>query len=362
MVIVLSLAAVTYSCMPNEKPAGYKISGEVTGFADSTWLYFDVNKHSDSTMIINGKFSFAGSLGDSIKVDRGFLRTKDRSDYKFLWMENSEITMNAEKGNFRYAKITGSKTQSEDDKYNNAIAPYMHKDDSLLKLINVPGVTEARIGELREQRGALADYVTKESLDFIKGNPNSLVSASLLLSYVRRLDKKTSYELYNLFSEENKNSAYGKDINEYLTLSKELKIGDKFADFEQASYNGEKIKLSDFAGKVVLLEFWAAWCGPCRKENPQLVKTYKAYKDKGFEILGVSLDGKGDKEKWMKAIENDGLIWKHVSELNQFKNTAAIMYGVSGIPANFLIDKTGTIVARDLRGKKLGEKLAELFK
>jgi thiol-disulfide isomerase/thioredoxin len=125
---------------------------------------------------------------------------------------------------------------------------------------------------------------------------------------------------------------------------------------------GNPVALSSFKGKYVLIDFWASWCGPCRKENPNVVKAYNTYKDKNFTILGVSLDNQTGKEKWMKAIHDDGLIWTHVSDLQYWNNAAAKEYGVQSIPQNFLVDPQGKIAGKNLRGEELEKKLAELLK
>ena len=198
------------------------------------------------------------------------------------------------------------------------------------------------------------------SFTFIKNNPNSIVSASILDVYASTWGRNTTTELYNLLSAEMKNSSYGKNIKKFITLNKDINVGDKFVDFEQVTQQGVNAKLSNLSGNVVLLEFWASWCGPCRHENPALVKTYKAFKNKGFEIFGVSLDD--NRDQWLQAIQKDNLTWTNVSELTGPKNSAALMYGISGIPDNFLIDKSGTIIERNLRGEKLRAKLSELLK
>jgi len=151
----------------------------------------------------------------------------------------------------------------------------------------------------------------------------------------------------------------GKAIAEFISNNKNLKIGDKFVDIKQSNVNGKMTKLSQIHKKYTLIEFWASWCGPCRSFNPELVEQYKLYKDKGFEIFGVSLDT--DKEKWRKAIEKDGLNWENVSDLKGNNNQAAVTYGVRDIPDNFLIDDNGIIIARFIRGQELDEKLKELF-
>ena len=146
-----------------------------------------------------------------------------------------------------------------------------------------------------------------------------------------------------------------------------INIGEKAPEIDYPSPNGENIALSSLQGKLVLIDFWAAWCPPCRAENPNVVRTYEQFKDKefingkGFTVYGVSLDQ--EKSKWVQAIKDDNLSWpNHVSDLKYWQSVPAAMYQVRGIPANFLIDGKGIIIAKNLRGEALGAKLAELQK
>jgi thiol-disulfide isomerase/thioredoxin len=133
-------------------------------------------------------------------------------------------------------------------------------------------------------------------------------------------------------------------------------------DFTQTDPDGKPVKLSDFRGKYLLLDFWASWCGPCRAENPNVVKAYNQYKDKNFTILSVSLDKEDAREAWLAAIKKDGMPWNHVSDLKYWKNEASVLYTIQAIPDNFLLSPEGKIIARGLRGEALAAKLAELLK
>lgn len=311
---------------------GYKIIGKVTGFADSTKLYLaDVTDGSfkpiDSTYVINGNFTFEGKLNH--KAVQTYIHTKNFADRVSLWLQNTSVNFAATKGKFKEAIIDGSETQNQ-----------------------MAALNKATVG--------LSDEKAKEQyILFIKNNPESIISAYLLSLFATTWGRETVQDLSTLLSAESKTTYYGKNIETFLVLSKDIKIGEPFADISQPDTSGINRKLSDLKGKVILLDFWGSWCGPCREANPKLVKIYDKFKAKGFDIFGVGAETQ--KKQWVAALKKDGLQWINVSDLKGDKNEAALMYNVGQYPTNFLIDKNGIIIAKDISIEELSKKLTELL-
>ena len=308
----------------------FQLNGTTNDLENGTVLYLDDTGNEtliDSTIVENNSFHFQTKLTKTpLQV---ILRTKDFSHYRFLWLENNLMTFDASDADFRNAKVTGSVEESLSYKLSKEI-------DTLP----------------RKER-------LKKEQQFVKQHPTSIHSAYILSVYSSTWGKEKTKELYDNLSIELKQTDFGKKTANYIKLNKNPKIGESYVDFEMQDANGGLRRLSDFEGKLVLLEFWGSGCLPCRKENPTLVKTYKKYQPKGFEIFAVSQDTK--RESWLKAIKDDQLPWIQVSDLKGHNNTASLIYGISYIPDNFLIDQNGIIIERNLRGDKLKEKLNELL-
>jgi peroxiredoxin len=221
---------------------------------------------------------------------------------------------------------------------------------------------EKRIAELQHQAMVLIENSSLKLVDFLRDQPVSLGLFNILQD-PNIIDKDKHIDLFISLSEKFKKEwptySYTKELSSQVEKLKITAIGQLAPEIALTNPNGQVVKLSSLRGKYVLIDFWAKWCGPCRRENPNVVKAYKRFKDKGFEVFGVSLDR--NKEDWLKAIAEDGLTWTHVSDLKYFESQAAKDYNINAIPFSILLDKTGKIIAKNLRGAALEQKLEEVF-
>jgi peroxiredoxin len=365
ILLVLILCNVSAQIKPKKIKEGAEakvVTGFAHGFKDSTWLYFkEVTKQGtaaeemiDSSIVINERFSFHCKT-PLTKSPRYFtVRTKTWSDYKYVWIEDKPIVFSGVKGNFRNALIDGSVSQKLMEQFERLTFPLVMEIDSLNRYY---GNTDPVIFEKIK---SLQKLLVEKSGKFIEDNASAFISVNLLSVYCKEWGKSKSKYLFAKLSKENKATAFGKKIETFIKLNQEITIGSQSADIKLPAPDGKILSLSDYRGKYILLEFWASWCGPCRRENPNLVQTYNEFKDKGFEIFGVSCDA--NEADWKKAIEKDGLIWPQVSELKGGEDSASLIYGVFEIPTNYLIDRQGKIIAKNLRGENLTNKIKELLK
>jgi thiol-disulfide isomerase/thioredoxin len=335
--IVMSLAA----CKKEGKQDGFILNGTAKNVEDNSIIFLQIdNKIVDSTAVKSEKFQFKGAVNHPTSC---IITLKNSNDYKFLWLENETITFSGEKNNFQNATISGSLVQKDSDELSERLSQVEKVRDSLnalLMTLDGDGDGDALFQEFNK---TIAQTVTINQ-DFVREKPNSPVSLHILNIYKTTWGKEVTQELFNLTSKENQNSKKGNFISQYLELYGNPQIGEKYIDFGQNDSNDNYLKISDKLGKYTLIEFWSSWCGPCRQSNPSLVRLYDDYNEKGFEIIGVSLDE--DKTAWVKAIEKDQLSWTNISDLKGSNNEGALRYGVTGIPDNILIDEQGTIIAR----------------
>lgn len=356
--IILGLIGTCLFANAQQKKSGYTINGNIAGLK-SPYIYFYMNGKSDSAAVRDGKFIYKGtSVAAPSKVSM-HNKVVGLGDF---YVENLPVAIKGSLDKKNEIIITGGKTQAEN---NELSASKKVIDEKLNKIYEAWGTANkakdsVALAKAEQDMEPLEESSKQLTLAFIKNHPASYVSLDLIDGLSYEFDYDAVSGLYQNLSPAIKASASGKKVETSLAVLKKGSNGQKMIDFTQNDPSGKPISFSSFKGKYVLVDFWASWCGPCRGENPNVVKAYNRFSPKGFTVLGVSLDGDG--AKWKKAIEDDKLPWDQVSQLNGWKNEVSQYYGIQGIPSNYLVDPDGIIIARNLRGDKLTQKLEELLK
>lgn len=331
-----------------------KVSGNLTGLKDAQIViyYYKGDKSVSDTVKVNGgKFNWVAQISEPQKVG-----TMLFGRYYQFFVEPGSIEI---KGTDKSEeiKITGSKSQDEYEAYDKTLkdlddqeSPLYQKWGKVSKEEQVK--LEEKVEDLRKQRRA-------RNNQYIATHPKSPLSISMVSDKAMMGSYGEVKEAFEKLDAAAQQSAEGKRIAERLVVLKRSAVGEPMLNFTQNDVEGKPVQFSNFKGKYVLVDFWASWCGPCRAENPNVLKAYQQYKDKNFTVVGISLDDKG--ENWKKAIKDDQMPWTQVSDLKGWKNEVSTYYGIMGIPSTLLIDPQGNIIAKDLRGESLNKKLAELF-
>ncbi|MBT2560207.1 AhpC/TSA family protein [Pedobacter sp. ISL-68] len=375
-ILLTSLVAVCSLVVSAQ--TGYVIKGQIGKLGKPAKAYLLINKEGkqilDSTNLVNGFFTFKGSvtspleatlrLKHDLAVDTPGKRVKIDGISIILGNENIIITG---KDSLKTAVIKGSSLTDESRKVDDYLRPFYAKYEGLNKEFAAQPESKKQDSQYIQDLEKRAKQIEKEIFDakmaYIKENPTKYMAMMALNSTLGPgFDAIEMEKVFQNLSPDLKESYFGKQVADRIATFKKTQEGVDATDFSQPDVDGKMVKLSDYRGKYVLIDFWASWCAPCRRENPNLVKAYEQYKAKGFEILGVSMDKATDKVKWLKAIQDDKLSWKQVGDLKGWDNEAGVLYEVKAIPSNFLIDPSGKIIAKDLRGQALDDKLTAIFK
>jgi len=337
---------------------------KTSGFADSTKIYLDnsLTQITDSGYIINNNLVFSVELNEPTRFTiRPIYKRGMPYDVKTFWKEDKQIIINALTGKLETALVEGSEIQKQLDIIDAAKAPLKLLNDSLLmEYRKLPREdTEKRL-VLRTQRREMTKAILDVEVDYVNNNHDevfSVITLKNLMSY--SIPKDKTKELYENLSAQMKSTKYGLNIKKYLDLSTDFKIGDQAKDFQLPDLEGHLFGLSSFKGKYILLDFWSANCGPCLMEIPVLLRNYETYKEKGFEILSVSLDKK--REDWENTVNKENMIWTTVGDLEGLDGDIPMTYSVYYMPTYYLIDPNGIIIDKILGRGQLDEKLEKLF-
>jgi peroxiredoxin len=346
---------------------GFTITGKVTGLKDSTLVYL-VNSNNGNpvaqTYASKGNFKLFGKLESADVYQLSFIGYKDVYE---VFLDNANVDVTGAATSIKKLAVSGSPVAQDYALYEKRFNPLKDKLNKNVTLANQTSEQKKRDSLVKLVNKTVEDIQKQIDL-FIKEKPGSPVSAFILyITNSLSSDPSIIEDRFAKLTASAKNNVYARAIEQMLEQQKAASAAQEFGpigsvapDFTQNDPEGKPVALSSLRGKYVLIDFWASWCGPCRRENPNVVAAYNEFKDKNFTILGVSLDQ--DKDRWLQAIQADNLTWTQVSDLAYWNNAAAKQYQVTGIPANFLLDPSGKIIAKNLRGEELRQKLAQILK
>ncbi|NOY36533.1 MAG: AhpC/TSA family protein [Chlorobi bacterium] len=355
------LPALMWACSSNN--SGYKISGELTGLDDSVEVFLKTSKDGntvtvDSTYAQDGKFVFSGSVEQPSIY---YLQVGNKRGSLLLFMENAQMKVTGNADSLWLAKAEGSAAQDTFNTYREESSSFDEASATLYQQWRNAQATgdEALVKKVEDQYDSL--FAEKEKFDsaFIITHGNTLVAPYLLRGMAYDMKGDEMEKMIRSFDPSLQQANLVVELTSWADAKKRVTVGQPAVDFTLNDTSGNPVTLSSLYGNYILIDFWAAWCGPCRRENPNVVAAYQEYHPKGFDIIGVSLDR--NKADWIKAIEDDHLTWTHVSDLKYWNSKVPKLYGVRAIPANFLLDKDGIIIGVNLRGEELKAKLSDLL-
>jgi peroxiredoxin len=357
--VIISMLSFTVKA----QDSAFTIKGKLEKIKSGTIylsIYEDAKTLKDSTSIKDGNFKFSGFVTSPFFATLTMPEKKD--DYFTFYIEPANMLVLGRADSLKLLSIKGSHVNDDDKMLKERLKSVSKWESANSKIY------EAAYKEKNKQVMDSLDEVDNKILlekrkvvaDFVKDHPASMRAAMAITENFRYYAEASDVEpLYNYLDEKIKKSPKGKEIKQMIDVYSAVAVGKQAPDISQLTPDSNQLSLSSLKGKYVLVDFWASWCGPCRRENPNIVAAYNQFKDKGFTVFGVSYDSK--KDRWIKAIKDDHLDWYQVSDLQGWKNATSDQYGIKAIPSNLLLDKDGVIVAKNIFGENLTHKLEELL-
>jgi peroxiredoxin len=369
--LLLALGSILFSC-DKLGDDGFIVEGTAKGIENGKKVFLEKQNEAmgtvpvDTAVVQDGKFKFEGKIAEPELHLISFEGVQPKS---FVIVENGEINIEIQKDSVFNNKITGTYNNEQLTEFNALGVKISRKLKAFQTANNVKMKTAvdtkdtATVNQLRATYQSIQKEMQTETENYIKNHPKSFVGLLLLESFFAapQPDIAKIEALYKGLDAELKNTKIGKKIEKSLSEVKAVGIGSKAPEFSGPNPEGKQVSLASSLGKVTIIDFWASWCGPCRAENPNVVALYNEFHSKGLNIIGVSLDRPGQADKWKEAIAKDGLTWTHVSNLKFWEDPIATTYGVKSIPATFILNEAGLVIAKDLRGPELRAKVAQLL-
>ncbi|EGV42793.1 AhpC/TSA family protein [Bizionia argentinensis JUB59] len=367
---LLSFIILLASCQESNTD-GYAITGSIDKSLDGKVIKIqntDMNNPTvvDSSIVKDGQVTFKGSVPST---DLFVISIEGMQGGMPIMLENETFSIEFYKDSLQASIVTGSKENDVFQEFRDISDEVRKKNETMGQEFMAARTAgdSVKMTSIQTEFQQLVDAANKENAAAIKKHNDAVTSAAILenLLNTKNIEAEKATELYDNFTETVKNSRMGENISGMITASKNTNIGSVAPNFSAPNPEGKMVSLNDIKGKITIIDFWAAWCAPCRRENPNVVKVYEKYHEKGLEIIGVSLDGTprqtDAKDEWLTAIEKDGLTWHQVSNLDFFNDPIAKLYNIQAIPATFILDSEGKIIAKDLRGPALEAKIKELL-